>query len=81
MLGSWPLSPGSSGMYRSLVNDAELRFVNIAEWDSGKALAQARANPEWLAAVQRLLDDPELHVTPRPGVYQIAVDVRPGDTL
>jgi hypothetical protein len=66
---------------RSLVNDAELRFVNIAEWDSGKALAQARANPEWRASVQQLLDDPELHTTPRPGVYQIAVDVQPGDTL
>jgi hypothetical protein len=24
---------------------AELRFVNAAEWDSRKALAQARANP------------------------------------
>ena len=28
------------------------------------------------ASVQRLLDDPELHVTARPGVYQIAVDVQ-----
>jgi hypothetical protein len=30
---------------------------------------------------QRLLDDPELHVIPRPAVYQVAVDVRPGDTF
>jgi heme-degrading monooxygenase HmoA len=68
-------------MYRSLVNDAELRFVNTAEWDSGKDLAQARANPESRASMQRMLDDPELHITPRPGIYQVAVDVQPGDTL
>ena len=68
-------------MYRSLVDDVELRFVNVAEWASGKALEEARANPEFRASVQRLLDDPELHVTPRPAVYRVAVDVRPGDPL
>jgi hydroxylaminobenzene mutase len=68
-------------MYQSLVSDAELRFVNIGEWDSGKALAKARGNPEWRASMQRMLDDPELHITPRPGVYQIAFDVHPGDAL
>jgi len=25
-------------MYRSLVDDAELRFINVAEWESGNAL-------------------------------------------
>jgi heme-degrading monooxygenase HmoA len=70
-----------SRMYRSLVEDAELRFVNTAEWDSGKALVKARANPDWRASVQRMLDDPKLHITPRPGVYQVAIDVYPGDTL
>ena len=44
-----------SRMYRSLIEDAELRFVNTAEWDSGKALAKARANPDWHASVQRSL--------------------------
>jgi heme-degrading monooxygenase HmoA len=68
-------------MYRSLAGDAELRFVNVAEWASGKALDQARANPEFRASVQRLLDDPDLHVVPRPAVYEVAVDVRPGDPL
>jgi quinol monooxygenase YgiN len=32
-------------MHRSLVDDVELRFINVAEWDSGKALDAARANP------------------------------------
>jgi len=68
-------------MYRSLIDDAELRFINVAEWDSGKALDAARANPAWQASVQRLLDDPDLHVTPRPVVYQVAIDVHPGDQL
>jgi heme-degrading monooxygenase HmoA len=68
-------------MYRSLRDDAELRFVNVAEWDSGKALEAATANPVFRDSVRRLLDDPDLHVTPRPVVYQVAVDVRPGDPL
>jgi heme-degrading monooxygenase HmoA len=68
-------------MYRSLVDDAELRFINVAEWSSGETLAKARANPEFLASVQRLMDDPELHVRPRPAIYQVVVEVRPGDRL
>jgi len=66
-------------MHQSLTNDAELRFVNVAEWDSGNALAQA--NPEWRASVQRTLHDPTLRITSRPSIYQVAVDVRPGDRL
>lgn len=68
-------------MHQSLTNDAEPRFVNVAEWDSGNALARAQANPEWRASVQRTLDDPNLHIASRPAVYQVAVDVRPGDRL
>jgi hypothetical protein len=68
-------------MYKSLVEDAELRFINVAEWSSGEALAKARANPEFLASVQRLMDDPELHVTPRPAICRVAVEVRPGEML
>ena len=66
-------------MYRSLINGPELRFINIAEWASGKALAEARKHPEWRASVQRMLDDPDLHITPRPSVYELAVEVNPGD--
>jgi heme-degrading monooxygenase HmoA len=68
-------------MHRSLSDDVELRFVNVAEWESGKALDQALANPEWRASVQRFLDDQDLHVTARPVVYQVAIDVHPGDPL
>lgn len=68
-------------LYRSLVADAEPRFVNVSEWDSANALDAAQANPEWRATVQRLLGDPDLHVTARPAVYQVAVDVHPGDPL
>jgi heme-degrading monooxygenase HmoA len=68
-------------MYRSLVDDVELRFINVGEWDSGKALDAARANPDWRASMQRVLDDPDLHITPRPVVYQVALDVHPGDPL
>ncbi|GAA2299988.1 hypothetical protein GCM10010149_56220 [Nonomuraea roseoviolacea subsp. roseoviolacea] len=66
-------------MYRSLVDDIELRFITHAEWESGKALQQARTDPGWRASMQRLMDDPGLHVIPRPGVYQVALDIRPGD--
>jgi hypothetical protein len=68
-------------MYRSLISDSELRFINVAKWASDKALAQARKNAEWCVAVQRMLDDPELHITLRPSVYELAVGVHPSDTL
>lgn len=68
-------------MYRSLLDDVELRFINVGEWDSGKALDAARANPDWRASMQRVLDDPDLHIIPRPVVYQVALDVHPGDPL
>jgi len=31
--------------------------------------------------VQRVLDDPDLHVTPRLAVYQVAVDIHPGEPV
>jgi heme-degrading monooxygenase HmoA len=68
-------------MYRSVVDDAELRFVNVAEWNSAQALDEARANPEFRASVQRLMEDPDLHVIPRPATYQIALEIHPGDSL
>ena len=68
-------------MYRSLISESELRFINIAEWESGNALARARRNPEWHAAVQRMHGDPELHIKPRPGVYELAVEVHTDDAI
>jgi heme-degrading monooxygenase HmoA len=66
-------------LYRSLHDETELRFINVAAWASGTALDNATANPEWVASVRRVLDDPELHITARPAVYQIALDVHAGD--
>ncbi len=68
-------------MYHCLTDDAELRFINVAEWGSWKALNEATATPEFRASTRRMLDDPDLHVTPRPAVYQVALDIRPGDPL
>jgi heme-degrading monooxygenase HmoA len=68
-------------MYRALDDEVELRFINVAEWDSGEALNRARANAQRRSSVQRVLDDPELHVTVQPAVYQVDIDVRPGDVL
>jgi hypothetical protein len=68
-------------MYRLLIDDSELRFMNVAERASGKALAEARKNAEWCGAVQRMLDDPKRHIRARPSVYELAVDGQPGDSL
>src|SRR5579859_7143567 len=68
-------------MHRSLDGDAQLRYVNVAEWESGSAFTRAQANPEFRASVQRMVGDPDLHVTARPGVYQVAVELHPGGTL
>jgi hypothetical protein len=46
-----------------------------------KALDNARAIPEWRASMQRVLDDSDLHVTPRRVVYQVAIDVYPATRL
>jgi heme-degrading monooxygenase HmoA len=50
-------------LLRSLVDDAEMRYINVAEWASGADLERGYANPQWQASVQRLLKDPDLHVT------------------
>jgi heme-degrading monooxygenase HmoA len=68
-------------MYRSLSDETGLRFINVAEWDLGTALDKARANPQWRTSAEREVSDPDLHITPRPAVYQVAVDVHPGDLL
>jgi heme-degrading monooxygenase HmoA len=67
-------------MHRARHDDAELRFVNVAEWDSEDAWREAQASPEFRASAQRLLADPELHVTARPAIYDVVVDVPAGRT-
>lgn len=67
-------------MLRSVTEDAEPLFVNTSQWESRQAFANARASAEWQAVLTRMREDPELHVTSRPGVYEVAVDVEPGYT-
>ncbi|MHA6758320.1 antibiotic biosynthesis monooxygenase family protein [Streptacidiphilus sp. PAMC 29251] len=67
-------------LHRSLGADDALRFVNVAEWDSERELADAQADPDWRASVQRMFQDPGLHVTAHPAVYQVALQLNPGDT-
>ncbi len=45
------------------------------------ALADARADPEWRASIQQMLDHPDLHATPRPVIYEVVLDVHPDDLL
>jgi heme-degrading monooxygenase HmoA len=70
-----------SRMHRALIDGAELSFINVAEWESGNALAEARSDPEWLASVQEMLKDPQLHIKARPVVYEVAVEIQPGAVL
>ncbi|MEQ0563462.1 antibiotic biosynthesis monooxygenase family protein [Amycolatopsis sp. NEAU-NG30] len=64
-------------MYRAMSERAEITFVNVAEWEAGTALDEARRNPQWQASVQRVLEDPELDVVARPMVYEVAVEYTP----
>jgi heme-degrading monooxygenase HmoA len=68
-------------MLRAVSEKAALTYINVAEWESGTALDEARRNPEWQASIQRMNDDPELDVTARPMPYRTVIDVAPGDPL
>ena len=68
-------------LLRSLVDDAAMRYINVAEWASGADLERGYANPEWQASVQRLLKDPDLHVTAEPRVYEVALELHPGEEV
>ncbi|MER6578421.1 antibiotic biosynthesis monooxygenase family protein [Nonomuraea sp. NPDC001023] len=71
--------PGFVGarLHRSMIDDAELRFVNVAHWESGRQLEEALGRPEWQESAQRLLNDPGLHITARPSIYEVVVDLQP----
>jgi heme-degrading monooxygenase HmoA len=60
-----------SRLHRPLTDTPEVRFVHIAEWRSGTALDKATDNPEWHAALQRMFDDPDLHITSEPAAYRL----------
>jgi heme-degrading monooxygenase HmoA len=68
-------------LYRCLDDDAELRFINVAEWQNRDALEAVTATAEFRASTQRVLHDPGPHIIPRPVLYRVALDLHPGDTL
>ncbi|GGL47098.1 antibiotic biosynthesis monooxygenase family protein [Nocardia jinanensis] len=68
-------------MLQAVNENAELTFINVAEWESGTALDAARTNPEWKQSIQRMNDDPALDVTALPMVYRTVIDAAPGDLL
>jgi heme-degrading monooxygenase HmoA len=77
-------APGFIGarMMRAVNDQAELTFINVAEWESGTALDEAHLNPEWRASARRFLDDPLFaDAKVRPMAYQAVVTVTPGDSL
>ncbi|MFI1918838.1 antibiotic biosynthesis monooxygenase family protein [Nocardia sp. NPDC020380] len=68
-------------MHRAVSEQAELTYINVAEWESGLALDEARRSPEWLESVRAMNEDPGLTFTARPMPYQVVVDVAPGDPV
>jgi heme-degrading monooxygenase HmoA len=66
---------------RCLDDNAELRFINVAEWQNRDALEAATATAEFRAPTQRMLRNPGLHIIPRPVLYRVAPGLHPGDTL
>jgi heme-degrading monooxygenase HmoA len=66
-----------SRLHRPLADAPETRFVHMAEWTSGTALDKATGNPEWHASLQRMFDDPGLHITSEPASYRVVVELHP----
>lgn len=66
-----------SRLHRPLAEGPEVRFVHSAEWASGTELDRATGNPEWRASLQRMFDDPGLHITSAPASYRVVVELRP----
>jgi heme-degrading monooxygenase HmoA len=70
-----------SRLHRPLVAAAETRFIHVAEWSSGAALDRATGNPEWHASLQRMFDDPGLHITSEPASYRVVVELHPPEEV
>jgi len=66
-----------SRLHRPLADAPETRFIHMAEWTSGTALDKATGNPEWHASLQRMFDDPGLHITSAPASYRVVVELHP----
>jgi heme-degrading monooxygenase HmoA len=66
-----------SRLHRALADGPEARFVHVADWSSGTALDEATADPAWRASLQRMFDDPGLHITSEPAAFRVAVQLDP----
>ncbi|MEU1201205.1 antibiotic biosynthesis monooxygenase family protein [Streptomyces sp. NPDC005813] len=66
-----------SRLHRPLADAPETRFVHIAEWTSGTALDKATGNAEWHASLQRMFNDPGLHIASEPASYRVVVEFNP----
>ncbi|MGW6929883.1 antibiotic biosynthesis monooxygenase family protein [Lentzea sp. NPDC054927] len=66
-----------SRLHRAFAETPQVRFVHIAEWRSGAELDEATSNPEWLASLRRMFDDPGLHITSEPAAYRVVVELHP----
>ncbi len=68
-------------MHRALHEGAELRFVNVAEWDSEQALQEASARPDFAASMRGMREDPALHITAHPAVYGVVFELPASDPM
>lgn len=66
-------------MFQAAGEAAEAVFVNVGDWDSGTALRNALGTPEWRELTLRIQND--LDLTARPMIFQLALELGPGDVL
>jgi heme-degrading monooxygenase HmoA len=71
----------SSWKESARIMDRQPGFINVAEWASRELFEKAIATPEFRASAQRMIEDPDLHITARPAVYEVAVTVHPDEVL
>jgi heme-degrading monooxygenase HmoA len=62
--------------YRTLSADSRFQLINIARWDSQQALRAATATPQFQAELQALNNNPDLNVTPHPGLYRVVLEAQ-----
>jgi heme oxygenase (mycobilin-producing) len=60
-------------LYRAVLPNSRFQLINIARWDSREAFESAIADPTFRDQIQALNDNPDVHVTPNPGLYQVAL--------
>jgi heme-degrading monooxygenase HmoA len=68
-------------LHRATRDDAEYRFINVAEWASEELFTKAVSNPEFVSLANRMLTGSGLHITAQPAIYEVVVDLRPGQRV